>query len=1038
MPDKRLIVPGAVVLFGVLILAILQPEQQIPFSTLQRAAETRVNTFTASTQDHSCLATWPDGSSVVVWDSRRQQSGTYGIYLQRFDVEGQRIGGEIRVNLFQDGMQMNPAVAVDGTGATWVAWESYGQDGSMNGIIARRFDPQEFSGSDEILVNQVTEGQQAQVVVSGDSWGNATFAWTTPATSGHSQRVVYRTFDSSGIPRHNEVAVHETGHHQHLPSIATGEDRTLIVWAETNQENRPAGIFAKRIDSSQAADTARTNAIRVNDVDQATHIEPVVTSTSTGFVAGWLRSTESDYEVVFRQLDHSGNSMGPSVVASPTDGKRVNGVALADSKRGLFVGWNRSIDGAVGRKTIVEARRFSSDGLPTGPAFQINEDPEATHGMTAACGKSRMNADQSGRLFVAWNGHCDDDSSAVGLTVWTPQADSRFALQAALEMPMESGQETAKPHEPPIFNRKHVPRGRFGGDRNPFSRSSAFGFIGITNTGWRPPDPTIAVGPNHVIATTNGEIAFFEKDGTMTFQDEIEDSFGFWGNEGATGLVFDPEVLWDPHTNRFFAMANERASGESFFLLAVSDDDDPNGSWNKYRFNVTAISDTDIDSPNMAIDTEAIYLTADFFGPDKYLVYMLDKADVLAGIPNPAATDILITGTQSYGIAMNYDAGAPATYMIRGDEFVTSTTLHLSAITDPLGTPSIVTTDITVPTYGHPVDPVSMGTSIRPELFESRFWSCVYRNGSLWAVHHQSPDSSTDVARVRWYEIDMQGWPLSGNTPTLVQSGDISPDPNTYTFFPSIWVDDGGNAAITFAKSSATEFISMCRSLRMAGEPLGEFQPLEVVRPSDAGYTLTRWGDYSGTMDDPADSGVFWGIHEYAPTATSWNTWIGKYELPFIEVPAEGAKFLDGLISGGQISDADGSNDQYLHLDPSPTSNLLKQKIDLILQATSPTATPINFGFRLESRMIGGPSGDVVHTVSFWDYNTNTWEIVDTRPAEIVDDRILISPGGDLTRFIHPIHGEITAKLTWVSDSFSGAGFVWSIDVDQAIWEITD
>ena len=75
-------------------------------------SEARVNTFTESSQDHACVAALPDGGSVVVWDSRRQQQGSYGVYLQRFDARGRRVGTEQRVNLYQQGMQMNPAQMV--------------------------------------------------------------------------------------------------------------------------------------------------------------------------------------------------------------------------------------------------------------------------------------------------------------------------------------------------------------------------------------------------------------------------------------------------------------------------------------------------------------------------------------------------------------------------------------------------------------------------------------------------------------------------------------------------------------------------------------------------------------------------------------------------------------------------------------------------------------------------------------------------------------------------------------------------------------
>ena len=146
----------------------------------------------------------------------------------------------------------------------------------------------------------------------------------------------------------------------------------------------------------------------------------------------------------------------------------------------------------------------------------------------------------------------------------------------------------------------------------------------------------MAAGPGQVVVIANGEIAFFDKDGTNTFRDEIEDSFGFWGSLGTTNFVFDPEVIYDPHTDRFMAMANERSSsgpGNSYYLLAISDDSDPNGLWHKYRINATptASGGKDIDSPNIAVDDEVIYLTADFFNPDRLHVMMVDKASVIDG-----------------------------------------------------------------------------------------------------------------------------------------------------------------------------------------------------------------------------------------------------------------------------------------------------------------------------------------------------------------------------------------------------------------------
>ena len=356
---------------------------------------------------------------------------------------------------------------------------------------------------------------------------------------------------------------------------------------------------------------------------------------------------------------------------------------------------------------------------------------------------------------------------------------------------------------------------------------SDYGFPGINFTGWTPPDPIIAAGPEHVVVMTNGGIAFFQKDGTKDFQDEIEDSYGFWGGQGATNFVFDPEVIYDPHTNRFMAMACERAPGSlSYYLLAISDDSNPNGNWHKFRFDVTSLAGGDIDSPNIAVDSEAVYLTADFFtGGQKYLVYILEKDPLLSGSTG-TITSMLITGSQSYGIPVTY-GDAPAMYMIEHFESSSNTKVRLHAITDPLGSPQRVTYDLTVPAYSPPEDPPQKGTTARPETFDSRFWSCVWRDGSLWATHHQG---STRVM-ARWYEIKTNDWPDSGN-PELYQSGDIDPGSGIRTFFTSIAPDGYGNAAMCFARSSPDEYISMARCVRSAGDPLGTMKDVVIVKNS--------------------------------------------------------------------------------------------------------------------------------------------------------------------------------------------------------------
>jgi hypothetical protein len=213
--------------------------------------------------------------------------------------------------------------------------------------------------------------------------------------------------------------------------------------------------------------------------------------------------------------------------------------------------------------------------------------------------------------------------------------------------------------------------------------------------------------------------------------------------------------------------------------------------------------------------------------------------------------------------------------MIEHFEASTNTKVRLHAITDPLGTPEIETYDLEVPSYSPPEDPPQMGTSARPATFDSRFWSCVWRDGSLWATHHQG----SDRVKARWYEIKTNDWPESG-TPELVQSGDIDPGPDIRTFFTSISPDGFGNAAMCFARSSPDEYISMARCVRRYDDPLGTMRDVVIVKNSSAPYSGGRWGDYSGVSCDPSDDRTFWMNHEYTPGDNIWNTWISRCTGP--------------------------------------------------------------------------------------------------------------------------------------------------------------
>ncbi len=850
--------------------------------------EFRASTFAPSAQSEAALAVDPDGNLTVVWSSRRQQQGRYGVYLQRLAPDGVALGAETLVNLWRGSHQTVPDVATDCQGRVWVVWQSHGQDGHAGAIVARRFDTAFYGGS-EVLVNEQWRGHQAAPIVVTGPRGEALVVWSSIETSDGPQTLRARLFAADGRPMGHEWGVRQDSQGSaRIPAAAFAPDSGFVIaYSVSDAANRPAGIRMQRF----AAGGARLgDELLVSGPAKNSQIEPVIAATPDGYVLCWLdaESDGDDYGVLARRLDREGTPLGEPFVVNTTRKGPQTAAAVAVAHDGRFViAWNSN----DGDESGIFGQRFSPDGRRLGGEFRINQHTNGQQALRGAASTRRLVFGQNDALICGWGGDAGlGDKSSVNVTLLTPTPLDLAGRPQGVTAEMKPAEPTValaggpEPHRPPTFDPADIDHG----EREVRLGRDGFGFTAITHTGWTPPDPHLAVGPEHVVVMTNGAIAFFTKDGTLLFQDEIEDSYGFWGSVGASSFVFDPEVLYDETSGRFFAMASEAwapPGNRSYVLVAVSDDSDPSGSWHKYRFDTTALAGDLFDSPNIAVDRDAVYITGDGFGISaNYPVFVYDKASLLVGNP-PAVTNSLTvpTSTQSAGIPPVTDDNG-LLYMIEHGEAFSNTSVRLIALQDGLGTPTVITTNLTVPAYGPPEDPPQAGTSARPETFDARFWSVAYRNGSLWATHHVNPDR----VRARWYEIAMNGWPLTGDDPELVQSGEIAPGGSMRTFFSAITVDDLGNAAMTFSRSSPLEFISMATAYRLACDPLGTFRPVAVQHQSTAPDYSYRWGDYGEIEPDPAAARTFWAHHEY--TTGSWRTWVARVIVEACAIPGD----LDG------------------------------------------------------------------------------------------------------------------------------------------------
>ncbi len=147
-------------------------------------AEVRANTTVAGDQTLATVSGLTAGGFIVSWTSAGQDGSGTGVYFQRYDVNGDPVGGESRANTTTAGDQSSPTVASLANGGFVVAWQSTGQDGSGAGIYAQRYDAFGNAVGTEFRVNAQTNGEQTDPSIVGLFDGGFVISWTTEFEEG--------------------------------------------------------------------------------------------------------------------------------------------------------------------------------------------------------------------------------------------------------------------------------------------------------------------------------------------------------------------------------------------------------------------------------------------------------------------------------------------------------------------------------------------------------------------------------------------------------------------------------------------------------------------------------------------------------------------------------------------------------------------------------------------------------------------------------------------------------------------------------------
>ncbi|MDA1259399.1 MAG: hypothetical protein O3A20_02130 [Planctomycetota bacterium] len=857
--------------------------QESAFST-HRLYELQANSFESNRQVDPALAVDAEGSVLSAWGSRRQEVGTFGVFAQLMDARGRDLTTEIHVNTTLPGYQGRPSAAFLADGTAWIAWQSISPTLSECGIFARHFGwiADEEGGrhfgplSEEMIVHAGIGDTPAdaflQPIAGGSEWLVA-WASDTPERARH---LLARRYSADGAPLGDAFRLGTTAVRESLVSMDSTPAGCVAVWSEQDFMGQPVAI-AGALFGAEGATTRFTVATAAD----GSHVEPCVSAAADGsFVVAWMSSQDDEQFVTrARRFGADAQADGESFTIDAGGIGYHSGALVATAPDGRFlIAYNAvepKMDFHDGERpevpTTIRAQAFDADGAPLGEAFQLNGFDEGEQSLQVGVNARHMLWTAHDQLLAAWHGRTvAGDKRGIGLTMLLPDS-LQLAAPAPLERvaaAQELGADVVHGEQAfPLYNPNFVAPAYV---TPPPAAGGSGGFQGNTNTGWTPPDPDLAVGPSHVVSVVNGEIAYFLKsNGSKQFGQAIAGGGGFWGGQGASGFVFDPVALYDASIQRFIVAAADGAGSNDAICLAVSDDDDPNGGWHKYRFSVTSTCRF-LDFPNLGVSASSVFLSGDCFNFGGNRIFMWDKA-VLASGGSATMRQVQASGsTQSLGAVRNYDN---ATGYFCTTYSGSSTKLKIQAVRNANTSPTLDTFSLTVPQFSHPNNAVQLGTSNRADTIDFRIKNGVMRNGYLWVCHNNGQNGRSSV---RWYQIALNNWPASGS-PTLVQSGDVDPGAGTYTWFGDINVTSTNDAVVAFNRSSSSQYISIEYVFRKAADTLGTMRLPEQLQISTGPETGSRYGDYSGLEQDPTSDTCFWSNHEFI--SSGWRTWIGGIEI---------------------------------------------------------------------------------------------------------------------------------------------------------------
>jgi hypothetical protein len=503
-----------------------------------------------------------------------------------------------------------------------------------------------------------------------------------------------------------------------------------------------------------------------------------------------------------------------------------------------------------------------------------------------------------------------------------PSADGRRQHRQVTVRDLPTSQGTGKRYETKLrgFDAIQAPRGPsgvlvapdpvFAITNSSTQATEAVDYTGLSfgNTGFEPPDPWIAVGPEHVIQAVNTSLLITNRVGGSQTQTSLLDFFGINAIPDYDAEVFDPRVIYDSLHGRWIAIEAsfdcypwEQADvGTGYLDIAVSTTADPTGLW-----NISSIYYPDAipDYPDIGTSTDKVVVSGNVFGlfPSGGALGCDPAGGLLGTEMDAMAWSQLVTASNpnidyffspvdfpnsffSWRPALQTPATSTTVFVVaqRGDNGVAYARItgNPATGTSALSTPLDLTgTGVVAGFLGAPAPQQPGSPSTIANAFDARPTDAVWQNNllSFISTYPCDPAGGVDEDRdcVRVTELS-----TSASPPTLHQDFLIGEEAADH-YMGGVGYAGNGALHVVWTRSSATagEYASSYTAYHAPTAVLNRISARDLLAAGTGTYPGDRWGDYVGVAQDPQVPNAVWQANQYSAGATDvWATRISQLQ----------------------------------------------------------------------------------------------------------------------------------------------------------------